>query len=66
MVRKKYSVIQDMLKREKIHYTRQQRQLEEVINEQNKELGKIYINLPTSNIEITQFTLELKMLSNVM
>ena len=39
MVRKKYDVIRDMLRREKMYYTRQQSQLEGVLKEQNKERG---------------------------
>ena len=53
MVRKKYNVIQDMLRREKIHYTRQQRQLEQVIQEQNKELGNW-----TFSSRVTKFSYE--------
>ena len=43
MVRKKYDVIRDMLRREKMYYTRQQSQLEGVLKEQNKERGLFII-----------------------
>ena len=43
MVRNKYDVIRDMLRREKMYYTRQQSQLEGVLKEQNKERG-LFIN----------------------
>ena len=43
MVRNKYDVIHDMLRREKMYYTRQQSQLEGVLKEQNKERG-LFIN----------------------
>lgn len=41
MVRKKYDVIHDMLKKEQVHYARQQMELEAVIKIQQKELGEI-------------------------
>ena len=40
MVRKKYDIIHDMLKKEHVHYARQQMQLEEVLNQQQKEKGQ--------------------------
>lgn len=50
MVRKKYDLIRDMLRREKMYYARQQLQLEGVLKQQNKELGLlIFIN---NNINI--------------
>ena len=39
MVRNKYDLIHDMLRREKMYYSRQQSQLEGVLKEQKKELG---------------------------
>ena len=39
MVRKKYDVIDDMLRREQMHYTKQQNELEDVLKQQKKELG---------------------------
>ena len=39
MVRNKYDLIHDMLRREKMYYSRQQSQLEGVLSEQKKELG---------------------------
>ena len=39
MVRNKYDLIHDMLRREKMYYSRQQSQLEGVLGEQKKELG---------------------------
>ena len=41
MVRKKYDVIHDMLKKEQVHYARQQMELEAVIKIQQKELGEL-------------------------
>ena len=41
MVRKKYDVILDMLKKEQMHYSRQSKQLEVLITNQIKETGKI-------------------------
>ena len=38
MVRKKYDVIHDMLKKEQVHYSRQQQQLDEVFKAQLKEV----------------------------
>ena len=43
MVRNKYDVIHDMLRREKMYYARQQTQLEGVLKQQNKEQG-LFIN----------------------
>lgn len=43
MVRKKYDVIDDMLRREQMHYTKQQNELEDVLKQQKKELG-IYLS----------------------
>ena len=40
MVKKKYDVIHDMLRKEQVHYTRQQMELEEVMKYQQKELGE--------------------------
>ena len=39
MVRKKYDVILDMLKKEQMHYTRQSKQLEDMISLQIKDMG---------------------------
>ena len=45
MVKKKYDVIHDMLRKEQVHYTRQQMELEEVMKYQQKELVKRYVRL---------------------
>ena len=39
MVRNKYDLIHEMLRKEKVYYTKQQSQLEEEITLKNKELG---------------------------
>ena len=44
MVRKKYDVIHDMLKKEQVHYARQQMELEAGIKSQQKELGELKVN----------------------
>ena len=44
MVRKKYDVIHDMLKKEQVHYARQQIELEAGIKSQQKELGELKVN----------------------
>ena len=44
MVRKKYDVIHDMLKKEQVHYARQQMELEAGIKSQQKELGEFKVN----------------------
>ena len=44
MVRKKYDVIHDMLKKEQVHYARQQMELEAGIKSQQKELGELKLN----------------------
>ena len=41
MVRKKYDIILNMLKKEQMHYTRQTKQLESVIIQQIKDTGAI-------------------------
>ena len=41
MVRNKYSLIHDMLRREKMYYCKQQSQLDELLKQKNKELGKL-------------------------
>ena len=41
MVRKKYDVILDMLKKEQMHYSRQAKQLEGLMAVQTKDTGKI-------------------------
>ena len=44
MVRKKYDVIHDMLKKEQVHYARQQMELEAGIKSQQKELGELKLH----------------------
>ena len=44
MVRKKYDVIHDMLKKEQVHYSRQQQQLDQVFKTQLREVGKVLVN----------------------
>ena len=41
MVRKKYDVIHDMLKKEQVHYSRQHQQLDQAFKTQLKEVGKV-------------------------
>ena len=41
MVRNKYDLIHDMLRKEKMYYSKQQAQLDEVLQQKNKELGKL-------------------------
>ena len=43
MVRKKYDVIIDMLRKEQMHYTRQLKQLEKLISTQMKDIGEIHL-----------------------
>ena len=43
MVRKKYDIIHDMLKKEQVHYARQQMELEAGIKIQQKELGELLV-----------------------
>ena len=48
MVRKKYDVIHDMLKKEQVHYARQQMELEAGIKSQQKELGELKLKVDSN------------------